>query len=212
MMEVFIPIDLKYDNDKTFAINNFSKKNKDLLEKNFDLVSKKEFNSNFFDWIFLQTKKLDEDLIVFLNWVFGNFYFLDYDYFSFSLESFGTKILKIDETLNKIPEITQIFENIIWELQSEKLLTNTKKETMKNDIRKAFLTLSGVFFVLYNLREKTIENLWELQNYNWEVEYEAETNLLSETWKTKKIELDATISSLENKLKLFLEVVGKIFL
>lgn len=212
MMEVFIPIDLKYDNDKTFAINNFSKKNKDLLEKNFDLVSKKEFNSTFFDWIFLQTKELDEDLVVFLNWVFGNFYFLDYDYFSFSLESFGTKILKIDETLNKIPEITQIFENIIWDLQSEKLLTNTKKETMKNDIRKAFLTLSGVFFVLYNLREKTIENLWELQNYNWEVEYEAEASLLSETWKTKKIELDATISSLENKLKLFLEVVGKIFL
>lgn len=212
MMEIFIPIDLQYEKNKYLAINNFSKQNNNLLEKHFDLSLKTNFTSSFFSGIFLQTKELDEDLIVFLNWVFGKYYFLDYDYSSFSLTSFGTKILKIDETLKQISEITYIFESIISELKSKKLLTNTRKQKIKTEIKNVFFTLSGVFFVLYTLRKKTIENLWELKKYSWEAEYEAQAVLLSQTWKTKKIELDATISSLENKLELFLEAVGKIFL
>jgi hypothetical protein len=58
-----------------------------------------------------------------------------------------------------IAEITGI-------LNSDNLLTNSKKEEILEKIRNSFFALSGVIFLLYSLKEKTDNNLDELNNYS----------------------------------------------
>ena len=114
--------------------------------------------------------------------------------------------------LRKITNIYLDFEKIIVELKSNKLLTNTKKEQIKKRIDNVFFTLSWILFLLYELKNKTESNLDELNSYSWLIEYEWQASILSETSKTKKIELEATIIKFEDKVEMFLNTINSLFL
>jgi hypothetical protein len=63
---------------------------------------------------------------------------------------------------------------------------------------------------LYSLKEKTDNNLDELNNYSWKIEYEWQAVLLKETSLTKSIELKANIGKLEGKIEMFISVINKL--
>ncbi|MDQ7022140.1 MAG: hypothetical protein Q9M97_01160 [Candidatus Gracilibacteria bacterium] len=95
-------------------------------------------------------------------------------------------------------------------LNSDKLLTNSKKEEILIKITNSFFSLSGVIFLLYSLKDKTQNNLNELNNYSGKIEYEGHASLLKETSITKNIELKANISKLEGKIEMFIGVINNL--
>lgn len=208
MLEIFVPLKIK----NTLDINFFSDKLKFIIKESYFGVEINEFNSNLVYWVYLKMKKLDNDLIILMNWEFWELYFVDYDFLWNFIRSLWTKILKPDDIFKNISNIYLDFEKIILELKSSKLLTNTKKKQIKNEIYKVFFTLSWIVFLLYELKVKTESNLNDLEAYSWLVEYEWQASLLSETSKTKKIELEATIIKFENKVEMFLNTIDRLFL
>ena len=100
-----------------------------------------------------------------------------------------------------IAEITAI-------LNSDKLLTNSKKEEILEKIKNSLFALSWIIFLLYSLKQETQKNFEELNNYSWNIEYEAQAELLKETSLTKNIELQASIDKLENKVEMFIWVIN----
>ena len=72
--------------------------------------------------------------------------------------------------------------------------------------------ISWVYFHLYSLLGETNENIFDLENIDWKIEYEATASLIIETSRTKKVELEAVISGFEEKIKMFYEVISKLFI
>ena len=208
MLEVFIPLKIK----NNLEINYFSDKLWTIIKNSFLGIEIKVFETELITWIYLNTENLDLDLIVLLNWEYGRFYFVDYDFLLFSINCFWIKILKPDDISEKIKDIYLNFEEIILELKSSKLLTISKKEEIKTKINEVFFTLSWIYFVLYKLKTKTESNLKDLNSYNWLAEYEWQASLLSEVSKTRKIELEATIMKFEKQVEMFLETVNSLFI
>ncbi len=108
-------------------------------------------------------------------------------------------------------KISEDFSYILKELNSSKLLTNSKKQEFLEKINYSFFLLSGIYFNLFVLLQKTEKNIFELENLNEKSEYEATATLIVETSKTKKVELEAEIQVFEEKLKLFYEITSKIY-
>jgi len=208
MLEIFIPCKI----NNSLEINKFDNSINEIIKKYFPNLELVEFESKFVNWIYLKLNKIDKDLIILLNWYFWEFYFINYDFLINNIESTGIPIIKSNIIWEKIENICSTFENIISELKSNKLLTNSKKQKIRNKIDNVFFILSGIIFLLYNLKEKTQNNINTLNSYNWEVEYEWQSSLLAETSLTKKIELQAIIDKLEWKIDLFLMTINNIFI
>jgi len=211
MLEIFIPIWIK---KQKIQINKISNKFLKVLKNSFSGLELKKFDSTFFEWIKINSKNLDKNLIILCNWEFWENYFLDYDIFSplLSKERLGeiwTRIIWENKIWEKIQEIIINITDITWILNSNKLLTNSKKKEIIKKITSSFFTLSWIIFLLYFLKEKTKQNLQDLSNYSWKVEYEAEASLLKEISITKSIELQASIDKLEGKIEMFIEVIRK---
>ena len=132
---------------------------------------------------------------------------MDYDYIENNFEFLAMKIIWENKISKKINEIMLNISKITWQLNSNKLLTNTKKEEIKSKIDNSFFTLSWIIFLLYSLKKETENNLEELKQVNGKPEYEWQAMLLSETSITKKIELEAAIDKLETKIELFIDTI-----
>jgi hypothetical protein len=210
MIEIFIPTKIKTPKSESFLIDNSPWKVTEIIEKNFGL-NISNFNSNFFEWVYIYWDDFDPDIAILLNWQFWNYYFIDYDYLKYrEVEISGTKIIKIDELSKSLSDIFWNISSIITELNSKNLLTNTKKDEIKTKITNSFFSISWVIFVLYRLLKKIQENKEMLENYTWEVQYEWQAKLINETNITKEIEIKAMIEKLENRTELFVESVGRI--
>ena len=207
MLEIFIPTWIK---NQKLKINKLSDNLIKILENSFSEIKISNFESTFFSWIKINTEILDENLIILCNWEFWENYFINYDF----TEKINTKIFwikiiwenKISENIQKImlniAEITGI-------LSSDNLLTNSKKEEILVKIKDSLFSLSGIIFLLYSLKKETENNLEELNNYSWKIEYEWQALLLKETSITKNIELKANIDKLEGKIEMFIWVILK---
>ena len=204
MLEIFIPTKIK---NKNLEINNISKNFIKVLKESFKEVELTSFDSKFFEWIKLFSKNLDKDLVILCNWEFWENYFIDYD-FTKNLEEIWTKILWENKIQTKIEEIEINISEITQILKSNKLLTNSKKQEILNKIKQSFFALSWVIFLLYSLKQETQKNFEELNNYSWNIEYEAQAEFLKETSLTKNIELQASIDKLEDKVEMFIWVIS----
>jgi hypothetical protein len=95
-------------------------------------------------------------------------------------------------------------------LNSDTLLTKTKKEESIQKIQHSFFLLSGVIFNLTELLRKVRENIQELENIannpKQKTEYQGHSTLLIEPLRTKEIELTSSIVLLEQKIAMFLDV------
>jgi hypothetical protein len=208
MCEIFIPERLF---DK-IIINNISNNFLTLIQKNFEILEYKDFETQYCIWKSIKIKNPDQDILSLFNWEFWENYYIDYDFFKYSFETLWLQILKPESIWDNIWKISLQCNEIMQELSSIKLLTNSKKNEIHKKIEKIFFTISWILFLLYNLREKTIENLDELWNYTWEIEYEWQALLISESAQTKKIELSAQIIKFEEKSMLFYQAIEKIIL
>jgi len=210
MLEIFIPTLIK---KQKLEINKISNNFLNVLEKlkiENNLIVK-NFESTFFEWIKINSKNFDQNLIILCNWEFWNNYFIDYDFSKkINTEIFWVKIIWQNKIWEEIQKIMLNIAEITGILNSDNLLTNSKKEEILVKIKNSFFALSWVIFLLYSLKEKADENLSDLENYSWKVEYEAQAMLLKETSLTKSIELKANIDKLEWKIEMFIDVISKI--
>jgi len=203
MLEIFIPIEIKWYQ----KINDIRDEFLNIINTNFDNLQIHEFDSTFFSWVLLKLDYFSEDLIVLCNWEFWENYFVDFDYLENNFDFLGVKILWENQIWDKIWEIMQDFTQITSMLNSNNLLTNSKKELIKDKVTNSFFTLSWVVFLLYSLLKETKNNIKELEEIDWKVEYEWQAMLLNETQKTKQIELQAWIDELEWKVEIFILAV-----
>lgn len=98
----------------------------------------------------------------------------------------------------EIQSIQKNFAYITQELSSTKLLTLSKKQTIRSKIDETFFTLSGILFLLYSLKQKTLENTQLLENIDEKnIEMSAQAELLQETNKTKILEIQSQIDKFE---------------
>jgi hypothetical protein len=208
MLEIFIPTWIK---NQKLQINNIPDKLLKILENSFLELEIINFESTFFNWIKLNSKKIDKDLIILCNWEFWENYFLDYDNLeNKNIITSWIKIIWENQIWEKIQKIMLDIAEITWILNSNNLLTNSKKEEILIKITNSLFSLSWVIFLLYSLKEKTQENLDELNNYSWKIEYEWQASLLKETSLTKNIELQANIDKLEGKIEMFIWIITKL--
>ncbi len=205
MLEIYIPTKIKW----YLEINKIKKAFLNIIKGNYKDLEINEFNSTFLSWVKIKSNKFLESLIILCNWEFWEYYFIDTDFQKNNFPHLWTKIISEDEIQNKIEKITKNIDFIIWELNSNKLLTNTKKEKVKEKINKTLFTLSWIIFLLYNLKEKTLQNISELSGYKWKIEYESQAKLLSEISETKEIELQASIDKLEGRIDLYIKILKR---
>jgi hypothetical protein len=208
MWEIFIP-------EKIFdkiCINNIQENLLDLLETHFEISKISDFKSTYCSWKYFKIKNINQDILSLLNWEFWETYFVDYDFLKHDYDVSWTKILKPENITKNILQIWEQFNQITQDLSSNKLLTNSKKQDIHLKIEKIFFTISWILFLLYNLREKTRANYKELWEYNGKIEYEGQAALITESVKTKEIELSAQIDKFEAKSEIFFQTIQKIFL
>lgn len=206
MLKVFVPEKIF----EKFKINHFFEKNIFWLEKSFANIKIEKFETNFISWKYFE---LDEDLdfLVFCNWLFWKKYFYDFDFAKKEIFTFWKSFYNDKNYFQDLKKISWDFEYISKELNSEKLLTNTKKDELLEKINYAFFLMSWIYFNLYMLLEKTKKNIFELENLDWKTEYKATASLIIENSKTKKIELESEIIIFEKKFELFYEIIRKIY-
>lgn len=208
MWEIFIPEKI-FEN---IIINNISDHFLKLLKDNFTILEIKEFESVYCTWKYIKVPNINQDILSLLNGEFWEIYFVDYDFLKNDFVISGTKILKPEQITQNILQISEQFDEITQDLSSSKLLTHSKKQDIQNKIEKIFFTISWILFLLYNLRDKSIENYKELWEYNGNIEFEAQAELIWESAKTKQIELSAQITKFEAQSELFFQTIQKIFL
>lgn len=208
MLEIFIPTEIKWYLEINKPSNNFL----NIIKNDFKNLEISNFNSTFFEWIKIKSDKFLEDLIILCNWEFWEFFFIDFDPIKNSFNYLWTQIIWEKQIQNKIEKITKNISFIVWELNSKKLLTNTKKEKIKEKINQSLFSLSWIIFLLYKLKQKTTQNITELTDYKWKIDYESEASLLSEVSKTKQIELQAWIDKLEGRVELYIKALKQFIL
>lgn len=208
-LEIFIP-EVLFDE---IRINTFSESTYSLLQKNYKTIEKQSFRSKYCHATVLKLNKYDQDFISICNGEFWKYYFLDYDFDTQSFISSGRKILSPQMMDEEIESIQKNFAYITKELSSTKLLTLSKKQTIRSKIDETFFTLSGILFLLYSLKEKTLENTQLLENIDEKnIEMSAQAELLQETNKTKILEIQSQIDKFEWKAELFFQTIHKLFL
>lgn len=206
MLKVFIP-------EKIFQkliINFFEKLDFENLEKNFKNIKIENFETKFISGKYFELEE-DLDFLIFCNGFFWKKFFYEMDFTKKQIFTFGKSFYSDKNYFEDFWKISEDFAYISEELHSTKLLTNTRKKELLEKITYAFFLLSGIYFNLYVLLQKTEKNIFELENIEWKSEYEATALLIIETSKTKKVELEAKIQVFEEKFKLFYEIISKIY-
>lgn len=207
MLEIFVPQRIF---DK-ISINFITENELGELEKNFENLEIKDFKTNILSGFSLSIPEYDEDLIIFSNWKFGKKYFSDNDFTKNHIFSFWKPFYKDQNFFKDLENIDKDIFQIKSELESNTLLTNSKKIEMKEKIEYIFFLLSWVYFNIFTLLEKTNQNISELQNLDSKAEYEATAELIIESSKTKKVELESALQSLENRISLFYQIILQFF-
>lgn len=212
MIDIFIPTKIKLWDDDYLNINIISNNFLNLLKNNFFDINISWFDSNQFEWIKLYWDNFSEDLIILCNWLFWEHYFADYDFFWFDFNCLWSKIIwesQIDEKIELIiSDISYILNILSW----DKLLTNSVKSSVSNKIKQTFFLISGLVYILYNLKYKTQKSIEELNNYDWLEEYEWQSKLLLEPLVTKKLELEASIGRIETQIWFFIWSIKKLII
>ena len=207
MLEIFFPQRIF---DK-ISINFMAENEIKELEKNFENLEIKDFKTNILSGLSLKIPKYDEDLIIFANGKFWKKYFSDNDFTKNHIFSFWKPFYKDQNFFKDLENIDKDIFQIKSELESNTLLTNSKKIEMKEKIEYIFFLLSWVYFNIFTLLEKTNQNISELQNLDSKAEYEATAELIIESSKTKKVELESALQSLENRISLFYQIILQFF-
>jgi len=207
MLEIFVPQKIFWK----MSLNTFEIKDLIMLKNAFSL-NYEEFRTEIISWTVLKISDNDEDIFIFANWAFWKRYFYDFDYWESRYSVFWKSFYHKDNYFSDLKNIEKEIFYVKEVLESNNLLTNTKKEELRKKVEDVFFLISWVYFHLYSLLDETNENIFDLENIDWKIEYEATASLIIETSKTKKVELEAVISGFEEKIKMFYGVISKLFI
>ncbi len=204
MLEIFIPTEIF----EILSIHVVNSRLLSLIKDHFSVIIT-PFESSFFRGYHIRTTSEFQDIITLCNWQFGTGYFIDYDWQNTKITTLWKRFFKPDSIGQELTTISTDFESIVQTLNSENLLTNTKKEESIKKIKNWFFLLSGVVFNLVELRRKVQDNIHELEviikDPEQKIEYHSHGELLVEPLRTKEIELTASIETLEQKVALFID-------
>lgn len=207
MIKIFIPQKIFWK----MSLNTFEIKDLIMLKNAFSL-NYEEFRTEIISWTVLKISDNDEDIFIFANWAFWKRYFYDFDYWESRYSVFWKSFYHKDNYFSGLKNIEKEIFYVKEVLESKNLLTNTKKEELRKKVEDVFFLISWVYFHLYSLLDETNKNIFDLENIDWKIEYEATASLIIETSKTKKVELEAVISGFEEKIKMFYGVISKLFI
>lgn len=209
MFEAFIPLEIKWE----LVINRPDSSFFDIMKTDLwvEIIS---YSSDFFSWVHIIWRNNINEVIIVLNWTFWNRYFIDADWQKKTLTVLWDRFYSPDILGKELNNIVADFDSIIKTLKSDKLLTLSKKEEILKKVKDSFFFLSSIDFTLNNLLDKTLANMKDLEDIakDSKVEFEWNSLLLLETLKTKKIELEAQLSTLGDKTKLFISAVSSLLI
>lgn len=208
MLTIFVPTKI-FDE---FSLNTTRKENLQSIIANFSDIKITDFQSSYISGKVLQNPVYDEDLIIFANGEYGKKYFYDADMTQESIKAFGHYFYRDNGYFSDLKNIEKEIFEIKNVLESKNLLTNSKKTELREKIIWIFFLLSGMYFNIFTLLEKTNQNMRELQNIDGKAEFEGTAELIIETAKTKKIELEASLGTFENHIRHFYDTIKQYFL
>ncbi|PZM83592.1 hypothetical protein DLH72_03630 [Candidatus Gracilibacteria bacterium] len=208
MFKIFIPTEIFDD----FSLNFLNENNLKSLANNFENLKITDFHTKYISGKILENPLYDEDLIIFANGEYGKKYFYDADFTQENIPAFGYYFYKDNGYFSELKNIEKEIFEIKRILESKNLLTKSKKEMFLDRIIWIFFLLSGMYFNIFTLLEKTNQNIRELQNIDGKPEFEGTVELIIEAAKTKKIELESSLQSFENHISSFYEIIKKYFL
>ena len=206
MLDLFIPIRIhKYWNIQKISDNFLSVLATTFLE--YTLI---HFESDFFFGYKIVFPYFDEDIISLCNWEFWSRYYVDFDV----LEHRGVSVLwkhiakeswlwdNLETTLGSVWKITEV-------LQSNALMTVSKKEKIIWQIEDSFFALSHIDYLLSELISKTDENLSELKGWWDRVEYGSQKILLDEQNRIFQEKLLVYKKQFNTRIEEFITIVSK---
>jgi len=194
---------------------------------NIDFIDKKEFEENIkklwidkkiidifgLKWVYIN-KKYIKDILPLINWMFWKYYFID----SSSLDDdiiLWKNIFDIKYNGKEIKDIENKIEYIKKEINSDKLITRSKKEEYTNTIKENIYVISSFLIKTYFLLTSAIENKEELKkiinNRSSPEEFKANAYLINEIWFNKIELLSTRFEITSEQLKYFSSIMKECF-
>lgn len=187
-----------------------------------NLLKKYELNLTFisiwcFSWFFWDIKKSKFEIILpILNWLVWKYFF--YSWIDLDINEkyiYWKNILDFEYNEKQVQENNDKILLIQKELNSNLLITNSRKEEYAKFILNAIYDIGWFLIKTYFLIDEIIINKKELQNIlnnpNWLQEYKAQAKLLDETSLNKFEVIKIRFDSLNLELQYFAEILYKYF-
>lgn len=146
-------------------------------------------------WIYINEKNFEDikDILPLMNWMFWKYYFIDSCIWDDNI-ILWKNIFDVEYDEKKLKDITENIENIKKDINSDKLITRTKKEEYFETIKESIYLIISFLIKTYFILTDTIENKEELEkiiNSSSIEEFKANAYLINEVW-FQKIELLTT--------------------
>ena len=206
MYEIFIPTTMH--GWKT--IHEIRKECREIFQMFDDLVEH-DFHSDLLSWVSLVfQKEIPEDIIRMCNGEFWIYYFIERDIWNKKVYSSWSTILGNTKLFDSIPSITKTMEQLIHDLSTKSLITRSKMQEIQKKIQDTLFVLSWLIYSLEWLIRVAENNKKEMANYNWEIQYESQAELLGKISEQKMHEILNIKKELYPKLLQFLDIINKI--
>ncbi|MBS8121645.1 hypothetical protein [Candidatus Vampirococcus lugosii] len=145
--------------------------------------------------IYINEKNFEDikDILPLMNGMFGKYYFIDSCIGDDNI-ILGKNIFDVEYDEKKLKDITENIENIKKDINSDKLITRTKKEEYFETIKESIYLIISFLIKTYFILTDTIENKEELEkiiNSSSIEEFKANAYLINEVG-FQKIELLTT--------------------
>jgi len=194
---------------------------------NIDFIDENEFKTNlgkiwiknkiinifWLKWVYIN-KKDTKDILPLINGMFWKYYFIDSSILDNNI-ILWVNIFDIEYNEEKIKNITKKIEYIKKEINSDKLITNSKKEEYANIIKESIYIIAVFLIKTYFLITSAIKNKQELEkiinNSSSLEEFKAHAYLIKTIW-FEKIELLSTrFEIILKQLQFYMQIMEQYF-
>jgi len=194
---------------------------------NIDFIDENEFKTNlekiwiknkiinifWLKWVYIDKKNI-KDILPLINGMLWKYYFIDSSILDNNI-ILWVNIFDIEHNEKKIKNITKKIEYIKKEINSDKLITNSKKEEYANIIKESIYLIAVFLIKTYFLITSAIKNKQELEkiinNSSSLEEFKAHAYLIKTIW-FEKIELLSTrFEIILKQLQFYTQIMDKYF-
>ena len=176
-------------------------------------IKNKIINIFWLKWVYIDKKNI-KDILPLINGMLWKYYFIDSSILDNNI-ILWVNIFDIEHNEKKIKNITKKIEYIKKEINSDKLITNSKKEEYANIIKESIYLIAVFLIKTYFLITSAIKNKQELEkiinNSSSLEEFKAHAYLIKTIW-FEKIELLSTrFEIILKQLQFYTQIMDKYF-